>query len=77
MSHNHITPLYPWYNPSRISAWRSTGEGEAMARLLIKNRPLLVASLEQIELELPHNEILQESDTQEVEVVEELSTQNT
>ncbi|MFI3282979.1 MAG: hypothetical protein SNG10_05630, partial [Rikenellaceae bacterium] len=39
-----------------------------------KNRPLLVASLEQIELELPHNEILQESDTQEVEVVEELST---
>ncbi|MFI3292123.1 MAG: hypothetical protein SNG27_01520 [Rikenellaceae bacterium] len=45
MTHNHITPTYPWYNPSRISAWRSTGEGEAIARLLIKNRPLIVATL--------------------------------
>ncbi len=51
MTHNHITPTYPWYNPSRISIWKSSGEGEAIARLLIKNRPLLVATLHTIELE--------------------------
>ncbi len=49
MTHNHITPTYPWYNPSRISTWRSSGEGEAIARALVKNRPLLVATLREVE----------------------------
>ncbi len=50
MSYNHITPTFPWYNPSRISAWRMSGEGEAIAKLLIKNRPLIVAELYEIDV---------------------------
>ncbi len=49
MNHNHITPTYPWYNPSRISAWRSTGEGKEIAQVLIKNRPLIDTALFDIE----------------------------
>ncbi|MFR9602367.1 MAG: hypothetical protein SNG02_00685 [Rikenellaceae bacterium] len=51
MSHNHITPTFPWYNPSRISTWNTSGEGEAIAKLLIKNRPLIVAKLHEIDVE--------------------------
>ncbi len=51
MTHNHITPNYPWYNPSRISTWRSSGEGGAIARALVKNRPLLVAQFREVSLD--------------------------
>ncbi|MFI3302470.1 MAG: hypothetical protein SNH35_02470 [Rikenellaceae bacterium] len=73
MTHNHITPNYPWYNPSRISAWRTSGEGEAIARALVKNRPLLVAQFREVSLEefIPSQQLEQDVDLpQEDDVID-------
>ena len=42
---------FPWHNPSRIAAWQERGKGEAVAKLLLKNRPLLSVELFEIEIE--------------------------
>ncbi len=47
---SHITPIHPWYNPSIISTWRASGQGAALARLLLRNRPLLDVELFEVDV---------------------------
>ncbi len=43
---------YPWYIPAIIAKWRESGECEALARILIENRPLIAQPLQEVDIEV-------------------------